>query len=122
MVDGVVPDSEDVKRPVSVLNVEQEVDRRAPDVPTGPEIPNSNPNVGQTQQTPQTARVDIDLNNLPVRNDNEQDPVVGRRPENVLGTPASLQSTPGLVKSGPDPSTIANLEFSRWFAEMEALI
>ena len=81
-----------------------------------------NPNVGQTQQTPQTARVNIDLNNLPVRNDNEQDPVTGRQPENVLGTPVSLQSTPSLVKSNPDQSSLANLEFSRRFAEMEALI
>ena len=68
MVDGVVPDSEDVGHPIPVLNVEQEVDRRGRDAPTGLGIPDVNPHVGQTQQTPQTARVDIDLNNLPVRN------------------------------------------------------
>ena len=52
MVDGVVPDSEDVEHPVPVLNVEQEVDRRGRDAPTGPAIPDVNPNVGQTQHTP----------------------------------------------------------------------
>ena len=83
MVDGVVPDSEDMGNPVPVLNAEQEVDRRGRDAPTAPGIPDVNPNVGQTQQTPQTARVNIDLNNLPVRNDNEQDPVMSRQPETV---------------------------------------
>ena len=47
---------------------------------------------------------------------------MGRQLENVLGTPVLLQSTLGLVKSGSDSSTIANLEFSRRFVEMEALI
>ena len=65
MVDGVVPDSEDVGHAVPVPNAEQEVDRRGRDAPTGPSVPDVNPNVGQTQQTPQTTRVDIDLNNLP---------------------------------------------------------
>ena len=37
-------------------------------------------------------------------------------------TPVSLQLTQGLVKSRPDLSITANLEFSRRFAEMEALI
>ncbi|KAK0580870.1 hypothetical protein LWI29_007278 [Acer saccharum] len=34
----------------------------------------------------------------------------------------SLQSTPGMVKPGPDLNLSANLDFSRRFAEMEALI
>ncbi|KAK0603081.1 hypothetical protein LWI29_001207 [Acer saccharum] len=34
----------------------------------------------------------------------------------------SLQSTPGLVKPGPDLNLSANLDFSRRFTEMEALI
>ena len=46
MVDGVVPDSEDVGHPVPVPNAEQEVDQRGRNAPTGPSIPDANPNVG----------------------------------------------------------------------------
>ena len=77
MINGVVLDSEEMEYPNPVPNVEQEVNRTASVAPTGPVIPDVNPNVGQTQQTPQTARVEIDLNNLPVRNENEQDSIMG---------------------------------------------
>ena len=93
MIDDVVPDSEDIERPIPVPNVEQEVDRASPVTLTGPGIQDTNPNVGQIQQTPQIARVEINLNNLPIRNENEQDPVMGKQPKNVLGTSISLQST-----------------------------
>ncbi|KAK4849341.1 hypothetical protein QYF36_023771 [Acer negundo] len=78
LVDGVVPDSGN---------------------PVKPQI---NPVDPRNQPAFQTARVDIDLNDIPARNDmmNEQDPPMDQRPDNVLKTVMSLQSTPGLRISG----------------------
>ena len=66
LIDGVIPDNETTECPNPIPNGEQEVNKTALVAPTGPVIPYVNPNVGQNQQTPQTARVEIDLNNLPV--------------------------------------------------------
>ncbi|KAI9198799.1 hypothetical protein LWI28_022378 [Acer negundo] len=53
---------------------------------------------------------------------NEHDPPMDQRPDNILKTAMSLQSTPGLVKPMLDLYLSANVEFSRRFTEMEALI
>ncbi|KAK0593431.1 hypothetical protein LWI29_036512 [Acer saccharum] len=124
LVNGVAPDSATSERPVLVPNGEQVVDRTAPRALGNPIVLDMNPGDQQNQPTPQTNRVEIDLNNMPARNEmlNEQDPAMDQQPDNVHRTTASLQSTPGLVKPGSDLPLSANLEFSRRFAEMEALI
>ncbi|KAK0571909.1 hypothetical protein LWI29_023432 [Acer saccharum] len=124
MVDEVVPDSATSKHPISTPNSEPFVDQLAPRAPGNPVQPEVNSVDHTNQQTLQTARVDIDLNDMPARNDmmNKQDPAMDQQPDNVHKTIMSLQSTPGLVKPGPDLHLSANLEFSRRFTKMEALI
>ncbi|KAK4857821.1 hypothetical protein QYF36_006812 [Acer negundo] len=98
LVDSVIPDSETTRRPVPILNNEQE-------------------------RTLPPARVEIDLIDLPLRNKIKQDLNVGRRPKNVSkAPPLSIQSTPGLVKSGFELPMTINSEFSRRFSEIETLI
>ena len=70
--------------------MEQEVDRTAPATPVGQAMLGANPVVGQSQQTPQKARAEIDLNDLPNRNDGEQDPNTESWLDNVLKTPMSI--------------------------------
>ncbi|KAK1583610.1 hypothetical protein Q3G72_025504 [Acer saccharum] len=124
LVDGVAPDSATSKRPVLAPNGEQIVDRTAPRAPSNPVGPKMNPVDHQNQPTPQTTRVEIDLNNMLARNEvlNDQDLAMDQQPNNVHKTTASLQSTPGLVKPGSNIHLNTNLEFSCRFAEMEALI
>ena len=54
--------------------------------------PEANPDVERNQRTTQTARVEIDLNDLPIRQEglHEQYPVMDQQPENALRTPVSL--------------------------------
>ncbi|KAK0592545.1 hypothetical protein LWI29_021084 [Acer saccharum] len=124
MVDGVVPDSVTSEHPTSEPNGVPFVDRPTPRAQRNPIEPEINPVDRRNQPTFQTERVDIYLNDIPARNDmvNEQDPPMDQQPNNVLKTAMSLQSTPGLVKPMPDLQLSANVEFSRRFAEMEALI
>ncbi|KAK0571367.1 hypothetical protein LWI29_014734 [Acer saccharum] len=124
MVDEVVHDSATSEHPILTPNGEPFVDRLALRAPGNPVQPEANPVDHTNRQTLQTARVNFDLNDTPARNDmmNEQDPPMDQRPDNVLKTTISLQSTPGLVKPGPDLHLSANVEFSRRFAEIEALI
>ena len=122
LIDDVVPDSETMGHPIPNPNLEQEVDRTAPATPIGQVTLGANLDVGRNQQTPPTARVEIDLNDLPNRNDGEQDPNAGSRPDNVLKTPMSIQSTPELVKPVFNLPASINIEFSRSFEEMETLI
>ncbi|KAK0595541.1 hypothetical protein LWI29_007683 [Acer saccharum] len=124
LVDGVVPDSATSEHPTSEPNGEPFVDRPAPRAHGKPIGPETNPIDRQNQSAFQTVRVDIDLNDIPAWNDmmNEQDLPMDQRPDNVLKMAMSLQSTPGLVKPMPDLHLSANVEFSRRFTEMEALI
>ncbi|KAK0606072.1 hypothetical protein LWI29_033882 [Acer saccharum] len=124
LVDGVVPDSATSEHPVPTSNDEHDVDRLIRRVPGNPIAPEVNPVDHQNRPTLQTVRVEIDLNDVPARNDavNEHEQPVDQQPDNIPKAVMSLQSTPGLVKPGPDLHLSANLEFSRRFAEMEALI
>src|SRR5579862_9697978 len=78
LVDGVVPDSATSERPALVPNDEHVVDRTAPRTPRNPIGPEMNPVNHHNQPTPQTTRVEIDLNNMPARNEtpNEPDPAM----------------------------------------------
>ena len=124
LIDGVAPDNVMLERPIPAPNGEQKVNRIAPIAPVDPMRPGMNHNVGQNQQTPQTARVEINLNNLPIGNEipNGKDPAMDLQPENALRTPVSLQSTLGLVKPGSDLHLFADPKLSCRFTEMEALI
>ncbi|KAK0594522.1 hypothetical protein LWI29_004756 [Acer saccharum] len=124
LVDGVVPDSATLEHPVPTSNDDHDVDRPIRRVPGNPVAPEANPVDHQNRPTLQTARVEIDLNDVPARNEavNEHEQPVDQQPDNVPKAIMSLQSTPGLVKPGPNLHLSANLEFSRRFAEMEALI
>ncbi|KAK0591839.1 hypothetical protein LWI29_009079 [Acer saccharum] len=124
LVDGVVPDSATSEHPIPTSNDEHGVDRPIPRVPDNPNAPEVNPVDHQNRPTLQTARVEIDLNDVPARNDaaNEYQLPVDQQPANIPKAVMSLQSTPGLVKPGPDLNLSANLDFSRRFTEMEALI
>ena len=112
LVDGVVPDSATSEHPISAPNGEPFIDRPTPRAPGNPVRPEMNPVDHQNRPTLQTARVDIDFNDMPARNDmmNEQDPAMDQRPDNVLKTTMSLQSTPGLVKPGPDLHLSTNVD------------
>ena len=117
LIDGVAPDNH-----APEINSEQDVDRSQPNAPVDASGPNVNNSVGHNQTTRQTARVDIDLN-LPTNEaPSEPNPAPGLRIGNVLGTPMAAQSTQGLVKPGFDLPMSSDNEFSRRFAEMEALI
>ncbi|KAK0602487.1 hypothetical protein LWI29_033942 [Acer saccharum] len=124
LVDGVVSDSATSEHPVPTSNDDNDVDRHIRRVPGNPIAPEANPVDRQNRPTPQTARVEIDLNDIPARNNavNEHEQPIDQQPDNVPKAVMSLQSTPGVVKPGPDLHLSANLEFSRRFAEMEALI
>ena len=104
LVDGVVPDSATSERPALVPNNEPVVDRTAPRIARNLFRSETNPVDHQNQPTPETARVEIDLNHMPARNEatNEPDPAMDQQPDDVNRATTSLPLTPGLVKPGSD--------------------